>query len=187
MSGPVRKLGDKSGRLLEYDNIFRAPISITVPHHEIHEGNGYVVQEGIQLNNASKEYLIVTPDTTKWTHMIINVLGSQDTSVRFVEGTGKTGGTALTEINRNRNSNNTAGVVVTHTPAGAEGGVTVLFTAQFGIATASGGRGGAGAQAEGRAEFILKQNNSYSLTVTALSANVNNITVDIDWYEHTSG
>ena len=161
-------------------------VGIDSPHHKGHEGDRYVVQEGIQLNNESKEYLITTPDTTAWAHMTIDIEGAQDTSVRLAEGTGKTGGTAMLEINRQRNNPNTAGVTITHTPTGTEGTVIVLFTCQFGIAQAAGGRGGGGGIAPGRAEFVLKQNTKYSLIVTALSANANNICVNIDWYELTN-
>lgn len=161
-------------------------VMIETPHHKVHEGDRYVVQEGIVLNDTSKEYLITTPDTPAWAHMTIDIEGAQDTSVRFVEGTGKTGGVAMLEINRQRNNPNRAGLTITHTPTGTEGTVIVLFTCQFGIAQAAGGRGGGGGIAPGRAEFILKQNTKYSLIVTALSANANNICVNIDWYELTS-
>lgn len=170
----------------DVDDVSSVLTGITSPHAHVHEAERYVVQEGIQLNNASKEYLITTPDTTKWAHMTIDVIGGQDTSIRLVEGTGKTGGTSMVEINRNRNSGNNAGVIITHTPSGTEGGITTLFTCQFGIPAAGGGRGGGGGAQVGRAEFILKQNTKYSLTVTALSANDNNICVSIDWYEHVN-
>ena len=174
-------------RKVEFDPIFRAPIGIDTVHHEIHEGDNFIVQEGIQLNNAAKVYLIVTPNTTKWAHMVISVTGSQDTSVSFIEGTTHTGGTAMTEVDRNRNTANSAGVVVTHTPAGALGGTTTLFSSQWGIPTVGGGKGGSGGGDGLREEFVLAQDESYALTVTALSANANNITVSIDFYEHTSG
>lgn len=159
-------------------------IVIDTTHHETHKGNHYIVQEGIQLNDASKEYLIVTPDTTKWGHMIISIEGSQDTLISLVEGTTKTGGTAMNEINLNRNSANTAEIVITHTPGGVAGSPITLFSCQFGNATLSGGRGGLGGVVAERQEFVLKQNTSYLLTVTALSANPNNICVTISWYEH---
>lgn len=168
------------------DDVTNAIVTVNHVHHEIHEGEHYLVQEGIQLNNASKEYLIVTPNTTKWAHIVIAIEGSQDTSASLVETTTKTGGTAMAEINLNRNSANTASVVVTHTPGGAAGTPTTLFSCQFGNATSPGGRGGNGGAINGRQEFMLKQNESYLLTVTALSANVNNICVVISWYEHTS-
>ena len=157
---------------------------ITSPHHEIHEGDRYVVQEGIVLNGASKEYLITTPDTTKWAHLTIDVEGGQDTSISLVEDSARTGGTAMAAINRQRNAPPPAGVTVTHTPGGAAGAPTTMFTCQFGIPTVGGGKGGGGGTQQGRSEFVLKQNTKYLLTVTALSANDNNICVSIDWYEH---
>ena len=170
--------------LLLIDNLTGALESIETPHHEIHEGHSYVVQEGIQLNNTSKEYLITTPNIAAQVHMEIAVEGGQDTLARFVEGTGKTGGTPMPVVNRNRNSYNKSDVTVAHSPSGVEGTITPLFTCQFGIPAAGGGRGGSGGTLQGRREYVLIPGTKYSLTVTALSANDNNICVVIDWYEH---
>ena len=171
--------------LFPQDSVTGSLKTIAYEHHEIHEGNDYVVQEGIILNNNSKEYLITTPLSEKKAHMVIAIEGGQDTLATFVEGTGKTGGTEMGAINRNRDSANTADVTVTHSPTGSEGSVTTIFTCRFGIPAAGGGRGGSGGTLPGRNEFMLKANTKYSLTVTALSANDNNICVVIDWYEHT--
>lgn len=159
---------------------------VDFPHHEIHEGDRYLVKEGIQLNSDSKDYLITTPNTTKWGHLTIDIQGSRDTLITFVEDSAHTGGTAIAAVNRNRNSGNSAALTVTHTPGGVAGAPTTMFSCQFGIPTGAGGRGGGGGAATDRGEFILKQNTKYLLTVTALSANDNNICVAIDWYEHTS-
>lgn len=180
MGAPILETGET------IDGITYGIMTVDYPHHEIHSGDSYVIKEGIQLNNSSKEYLITTPNTTKWSHMVISVSGSQDTSKRLAEGTGKTGGTSMTAINRDRNSSNTAGIAIAHTPTGTEGTVTVIETAQWGVAAAGGGRGAVAGESRGVTEYILKQNTKYSLTVTALSANVNNITVSFDWYEHTN-
>lgn len=158
--------------------------TVTSAHHHVHDGERFVVQEGIVLNGASKDYLITTPNTTKWAHMTIDIEGGQDTSILLVEDTARTDGTAMAAINRNRNSATVAGITVAHTPGGVAGAPTTMFSCQFGIPTSGGGRGGGGGTQQGRSEFVLKQNTKYLLTVTALSANDNNICVSIDWYEH---
>lgn len=169
----------------EFDQIHKTPVVIEVVHHEAHEGKRFFVHEGIVLNASSKEYLITTPNTTTWAHMTLVIKGSLDFSIRFFEGTGKTGGVAMDEIDHNRNTANASTTIVTHTPTGTEGAGTVILTGLFGTPTLGGGRGGEGGEGQ-RDEIILKQNEKYSLLVTALSANDNNITVDIDWYEHVS-
>lgn len=172
------------------DTLSSGVITTAFTHHEAHEGKRFLVHEGFVLNSggtASKEYLIITPNTTAWAHITLDVKGSLAFSTRFFEGTGKTGGTVMAEIDHNRNTANTATMIITHTPTGTEGAGTVLFTSRHGHPSIGGGRGGEGGGDGGRDELILKQNEKYSFTVTALSANDTNITVDIDWYEHVSG
>ena len=157
--------------------------SISISHAKIHEGNSYIIQEGITLNNASKEYLITTPDTSSRAHLTFEILGSLDTSFSLTEGSEKTGGTEMTPYNRNRNSDNESVLTFTHTPSGSEGSSTELLSAKFGNASGVLGSGGIGQNRTSRHELILQPNESYLLTVTALSANDNNITVTFDWYE----
>ena len=158
---------------------------IEFEHHEIHEGHGFTFQEGFALNDEPRYYLIQAADTKREPHIIITASGSQDTSVLFQEGSTLGGDTVLNVRNRNRRSNIPPQTRIWRGTTGVETGTLLnLFSAQWGIATASGGRGGAGGQAPGRHEFILARDTKYLLTITALSANVNNITVFLDWYEH---
>jgi hypothetical protein len=170
---------------LRLDASTHALESIDSVHHEIHEGNDYLFQEGFALNDAARDYLIETADTAKEPHMTIVVTGAQDTSVVCIEGTDETGTTELTPINRNRRSKNTAETKIYRDVAGAAGTTTQLFSAQWGIPAVGGGKGGGGGETPGtRQEFNLKRNKKYKITITALSANVNNITVSFDWYSH---
>lgn len=165
-----------------------AVVSIDYGHKEIHNQKAFKIKEGIVLNNATKEYLITTPAGDSKAHMVIKIDGAQDTSYRLARGTGKTGGTAVPSYNLDdNNTEDAAGTIVTHTPAGAEGGsAVVLETARWGVPAAGGGRGAVSGESGGRVERILRAGTKYSLQVTALSANNNNITVEFQWYEHTN-
>jgi hypothetical protein len=96
-------------------------------------------------------------------------------------------GTEVTPVNHNRNSTNTSGLtvkVITNTTtanANADTAVAAATTLMHGIAGAGkkvGGQGGA------RNEFILKQNEDYSLRFIATAAGY--VSFHLDWYEHTN-
>ena len=108
---------------------------------------------------------------------------SLDTEWWLFEGTAKTTGTTMVEFNHNRNSTNTAGVVVTHTPgAGADG--TAIDQRRFGNDSGPAGKGGGGSSTRGTLEWVLDQNTDYLFRVTSHTAS-NNISIVLDWYEHT--
>ncbi len=198
MAVPIKIRGSKSreflkvnddGNLTKVDKMTDAVATIEYEHHEIHGGSSYVHEDHFTLNSggtAFRRYLIETPDSQAWAHMVVSVMGSQDTNIVFTEVTdlGYSTGTEVFSRNRNRNSSKTSSVVLSHTPGGGTLDYIDLFSAQWGIATHTGGSGGAGGNIR-RPEIILKPNFQYSLLVTALSANDNFITVAFDWYEHT--
>lgn len=182
----VLLLGAKySGDTPTVDHSTGARTTITYPHHEIHAGSAFVVSEANTLGDGNtREYLLETANTAKWPHLIITISGSLDTAFILYEDTTKTTGTAVTELNRDRNSIKTAGMVVTHTPAGAGNG-TPIYTERFGTDSGPAGKGGAGGGGRGIHEFILQQNTKYLIIITSHSA-ANNVTTLFDWYEHTN-
>jgi len=158
--------------------------TIDYAHHEIHGGSYFTFQEGFQLNNAARSYVIRPPKSGKECHMVITVSGSQDTSFAFYENSGYDPGNKCIAGDRNRITRNTAETEI-NIAAGGAGAPTLLASGQFGIATAFGGLGAAGGDVSSREEFILGNEYKYAFTVTALSANVNNITVGFDFYDYT--
>ena len=169
---------------LQVDDSTHSVQTITYAHHEVHSGSSYFVTDIRALNDAATfSYLIECPDTTSWAHILFKIEGSFDTKIEIYEATTKTAGTAMTEWNRNRNSANTAGVVVTHTPGGAGNG-NLMWTSRFGNDSGPAGRGGSGGGTRGNNEFVLKQNTDYLVIITSYTDN-NNVAVEFDWYEHT--
>ena len=163
-----------------------ARLTIETPHHEIHEGGSFCVCEAFELDTGvDREYLLVTPDTAKRIHMVISVLGSLDVDMDLYEETTLADGTGITARNRNRNASDSAALVVTHTPTGSGDG-NLLAATKIGSAAGGGPLGGAGGEALARAEWLLKQNESYLLRVTS-GSDGNRISLSLDWYEHTAG
>jgi len=136
------------------------------------------------LNNAARSYVIRPVALPAECHMIIFVKGSQDTSYSFVRNSGYDPGLKCLAHNDNELVGGTSQTEINIAASGA-GAPTTLYSGQFGIATLSGGRGGAPGEAIIRPEKILDPIYKYALTVTALSANPNNITVGFLFYEIT--
>ena len=160
---------------------------IDYPHHEIHGGSAYFqVYSAIKNDTEFIEVRIQTPNTTKWGHYELIIVGSLAGTVELWAATTKThaAGNVITMVNRNFNSTNASGLTVCHTPAGAQAGVASLGPQYYG-ATASGGRVSVGGGANSRGEFILKQNTAYLIKNTS-RADGNALSIIIDGYEHTA-
>ena len=160
--------------------------TIEYEHHEIHAGSSFMVTYFDADVDATEtaDLLLVTPNTTKWGHLIWSIEGTLITTVYIYEGaTTSADGTALSEINQDRNSLTTATIVATHTPS-VTGTGTEIYVKSFG--TASGGpstRSGGLSHAD--QEVILKQNTKYLIRVDSDTDN-NRITFVLRWYEHTN-
>ncbi len=173
---------NSDGHLTAVDLMTDTMTTIEYEHCKIHRGDSYMFEEGIQLNDATKGYLLETPDYP--IHFTLEVTGSQDTHIAFYElssGLGTTG-TQVFSRNRNRNSGKISDVVLSY-DYGGTGSFRQLISALWGIPAAAGGRGGGGGEFAGRHEWILKPNWQYLVHVNAWSANPNNITVSLNWYE----
>lgn len=165
---------------IEKSSTTGAAKTITYEHHEVHGGSFYHAFYQLDLGNgATQDMLIVTPDTTKWGHFTWSVITELEATVYFYEGTTTSAdGTSLTVFNRNRNSANTAGITAFHTPT-----VTGAGTALDTVVAGSGRTAGGNTRATN--EWILDQNNKYMLRVTNNTANNNQVSMIVNWYEHT--
>ena len=164
--------------------------TISFEHHEVHEGDHFTYTQGdsdFDIADAV-ELLIITPDTTKWAHMVINVAAALDTTVQLYENTAAAGHTVLAaQLAYNNNRNNATAnttTINTHNDDGADG--TLIFSSVFGIATGVGisivTGGGA---TRGEQEWVLKQNSKYVLKVTSGTDN-SVMSIKLSWYEHTN-
>lgn len=171
------------------DSFTRSFKTIEYPHHEIHDGSSYVFAEAVdQTVNHAYDIQITTPNTTKWAHFTFSFVVEAETDWFFYENVEIIlAGAAATQLNRDRNnilniSGLTMAVITNTTVANAN-----ADTAVAGATTLIHGHTGdkkAGGEASGRHEFILKQNEDYSLRFVATSAGW--VAWNLDWYEHTN-
>ena len=154
--------------------------TITVPHSRIHGGVSYFHDSFIDLGaGASRQFILAVPDTATRIHFLSQTDFESESSVTFTEGVSTDAdGTAITEFNRDRNSSNTAEMVLTHTPTNPAGG-TVLSNSRKGSGKQTGGT------QRGVFELILKQNTKYLINITNHAATASLTSWLFGWYEVT--
>lgn len=166
--------------LIQLDSITGAQKTIGTVHAEIHEGDHYttsVVDPDVDII-APKYVRITTPDTAARIHLTATVTGSGGFIAELYENaTVSVAGSALAELNNDRNSGNTAvATLFEDDTIGADG--TLL---QIGRGGSTRGVRIAG-ESNTRREWILKQNEDYVIKVTAVGDNTE-IEVVVTWYE----
>jgi len=167
---------------LRVDSSTRAVDIIDYEHHEVHAGSHYFLASGYTLaNGVTSNLLIVTPDSTKWTHMHLLFTAGLAATFELYEASARTAGTQVVAINSNRNSVNTAGTMFYSTYSSGTTDGTLIASFKVGSASVGGKIGGAGRSEE---EIILRQNTQYILRTTS-GANANNISTFLTFYEHT--
>jgi len=159
-----------------------AQVNISCMGHAIHQGDAYTCCLSTALDAFDKDppmsFLVVTPDTPLRAHIQIHGSANlaaileifEDNSV--VAQFNVSGGTAVTPVNKNRNSSNTSALTVTHTPTITAATVEARIHGRF--------AGKAGSHPS--FEFVLKQNTSYLFQFTSMDDN-NEGSLNIDWCE----
>ena len=184
---------DRSG----VDSSTGATNIVEYAHHEIHGGSHYTAMWSVADIGAATNDLMsltfVTPDTTKWPHMIVlfNGVGGALCTVREGGAGGASPTGTVTCFNNNRNSSNTSGL---KDIAGAKGVISydasvdsnglLIVNEYIGGASTNQNKAGGGAESGGRYEWILKQNTRYQVALTSMATVAASIV--LHWYEHTN-
>jgi len=157
--------------------------TIDYAHHEIHAGSHFLYTDAVELDSAgTQDYLITTPNTTKWAHMLFSMEGSAITQWQLYESSDRSGTTQQTIGNSDRNSS-TASTLTIH--KGTSGGTTDGSLIHLYKGGSSTNQSRSGSSTRNDEEIILKQNAKYILRVT--SGTDNNLTnLRLSWYEHTN-
>jgi hypothetical protein len=165
------------------DKATRAVTTIDYAHHEVHAGSEYFITYSATVASGnSMDILVITPDTTKWSHAPWEIESTLVTTFYIYEGTTvSNNGTDLSEINSNRNSASVAGTQTYHTPT-VTGTGTQIYIEAFGISTGAFVR--VGGESNSTQEIILKQNTKYLFRITS-GTNGSLISFRLRWYEHT--
>jgi hypothetical protein len=168
---------------IEIDPTTHSLISVDYSHHEVHAGEHFFYTDKNTLNTAGTiVYLVTTPNTTKWTHFTFVITGNAITTVDIYENSDRTGTTAQTVLNNNRNSAIAATTVLHKAVSSGTTDGVLIWTRQSG---SSSQQSRTGMEATHSAEKILKQNTKYLIRITSGSdSNLTNI--QLDWYEHTN-
>ena len=166
------------------DDVTDHLVLIDEAHHEVHESGNYLVSDVQNLSTTTMKWMVTTPDTLKWSHMVFDIECTGEVRVTILEGADRTGTNLLTTINRNRNNGIAAGTLIHRlVSAGTTDGATTIFDLRSG-ATGQGSKTITPGGGRGENEFMLKQNTKYVVSVTTF-ADVY-ATVHFDWYEHTN-
>lgn len=161
----------------------RAINTIDYAHHEIHSGSHFMYTDCLPLASAAtQDYLITTPNTTKWSHMSFEVQGSAITALDVYEATDKTGTTLQTIFNNDRNSATTSVNTIHKGVSGGTTDGTKIWCYKSGAATQ---QSRSGASSDQASEIILKQNTKYIIRITS-GTNDNLVNLALEWYEHVN-
>ncbi|KKN17303.1 hypothetical protein LCGC14_0967120 [marine sediment metagenome] len=177
---PEVKVVDDNGNIISIDAATRAIINIDNAHHEIHEGNAYL----ISINDHDLDVgdmldlTVITPDTTKWLNVIWNAEGILAIHIFVYEDAiTNVAGANLTAVNRNRNSTNVSPAILRSGDSFTDTG-TILWQWHTGTRK-TGGESGE------RDELILKQNTQYLFRIESEIIN-NAVSGILSWYELTN-
>ena len=154
------------------------------PHLKIHEGVGFFAVASAALTASQVvDMLIVTPDNDEWVNMTFDFQSALLTTFALYEASTFTYVTAndITAFNRNRNSDNTTGLLLCSAPGGSGEGTPLEIVVTGGVS--SNGRANAAGGLTSRGEIILKRNTSYLVRVVSGAAS-NTYALVADWYEH---
>ena len=176
---------DGATRLLRLDEATNTLQTMSYEHHEIHSGDHYFIGGYTELQDTdTATFFVITPNSTKWAHMLFSLEADALITYGMYEtATYAGGGSTLSLINNDRNSDNTSGLTILSAGTASVAG-TLIDSFQTGAATVAskpltGGRG------TRNNEMILKQNTTYRAVITS-GADDNTLSYYASWYEHTN-
>ena len=157
---------------------------VSSDHAYIHKGLAYTAIINTGSISAAYDIAFTTPDEASGIFVHWRPIGATSSAnyvdIKLYEGDSFSGGSAVTPINRNRESLHTTNMQAFVSNATATPTGTILSS--LGVGT-SGLLGGVAAPAD--QELLLKQNTNYVLTLTPAGATICNL--ELFWYEEGNG
>lgn len=168
---------------LHTDGSANAQVTVDYPHHEIHDGNHYFVENYATLDSGSTlVFGFTTPSAPKECHMLWEIESNITCTFEIGEDATLVSGSASTPFNSNRNSNKISSASIVVNPTVSASG-NLISAAKWGSAT-QGGQNLAGGGVGRIHEIILKSNSTYMFRITS-GEDGNVISYVGLWYEHT--
>jgi hypothetical protein len=172
--------GDTTFQVPRLDVQTHAQNMIDYSHHEIHAGSHFFIcdyDDSIAINETI-DFVVITPNTTTWSHMELDFASISGASLQVYEGASAVvGGTPVTPFNNNRNSATASTLTIIKDPTSITTGAR--------IAGYLAGANRVSGIVSREQEIILKQNTTYLFRFTSL-ANSNAISFCGEWYEHAN-
>ena len=170
-----QQLLDKNGSVAEFDNYYKCLVTVDMPHHQVHEGEAYFVDD-YQTGKTAVCYAMTVPAVGQY-HFVWGFQASDAFSMNLFEGaTLSASGAALTKYNSNRNSANTSALAVSTAPAISSPG-TIIKRAIINSGVGTADFGGSTREEQ---EINLKNSTTYLLSASGSSAGVH---LRMYWYE----
>lgn len=164
------------------DVISGVSVAMEFDHHEVHHGHSFKVDDVQSVDTTTQKWMVTTPDSNNYAHMIFNVLTTGEASMLVTEGADRTGTTVLISINRNRTGTPIPAKVTVHrdVSGGTTDGATTIKNIRAG---ATGKFSAMAGEARGQNEYVLKPGTKYVVAVTTYAAI--HASLHLDWYEHS--
>jgi len=162
------------------DTITHILSTIESEHGTVHDGKHFYINSYETLNNGQSLILALTTPSTKKIHFVYEVSSTAETTIEFYEGADISGGTTVTPINNNRNSNITSSVTVVKNPTVNSYGEKIGEIKYGSTGTPVIPDVGGGFSRDN--EVILKTNTTYIVKITS-GTDGNIINYIGSWYE----
>ncbi len=178
-------------RLGEFDELFKAPLGISVEHHEIHEGDAYSITH-YTAGGTAVALAFKTPAGTKRCHALWEWM-SED-KAHFEAGvatwTGSTG-SDQEPVNHNDGSVKTSGVLSDTSGSfvandAIEDPTSLSITGQIAYEASYTSKNAGGDEARGVHEYVLAPETQYGFVLTSDNGS-KGLWFRVTWYEHTDG
>jgi len=176
------KTGDHTYQVPRIDSSTHAMEVIEYEHHEIHAGSNFFYADSVALNAAeTQDYMVITPDSSQWAHMLFSLSGSAITQVLVYEGSDKVAGDIQSVFNSNRNSITLPSVKIHKGTSGGSTDGTLIWQRKSG---SSSGQSRVGMETTHGGEIILRKGTKYIFRIVS-GTNANLTNALFQWYEHT--
>jgi len=163
------------------DSIDSSIGTITSAHIKVHQGNFYNISKLFEnvADDSNAEILLKVGSNKKLHFTTIVTVGGTSHVYLYESPTVSDNGTQLAIYNMNRSSSNTSDATAYYSPTVASAGT------ELSSVLAEGGTGpkAIGSQARNDGEWILEKSTDYLIRVTNKSGAVNDISIEIAFYE----